>query len=131
LHPAAFVGARGPEEVAAGSGIPGLAGARGIGLFGMFHDDAVDVGGRVALVGEAGVDEPAQNVEEGLDASEGAEPEAGLGRSWEPQDAVSAVLTGSNKSLVGRIESKLPGRGRYPSWSQRARMGAWSWDGVF
>jgi hypothetical protein len=83
LIPAVFVGSRGPEELAAGPGIPGFAGARGLGLFGSFHDDAVDVGGRVALVGEAGVDEPAKKLEEGLDASEGTEPEADLGRARE------------------------------------------------
>jgi len=83
LVPAVFVGSCGPEELAAGPGISGLAGARGLGSLGAFHDDAVDVGGRVALVGEAGVDKPTQNVEEGLDASEGAEPEADLGRARE------------------------------------------------
>jgi hypothetical protein len=46
---------------------------------GSLQDDAVDVGAGLSLVGEAGVDEAAEEVEERLDASEGLGPEADLG----------------------------------------------------
>jgi hypothetical protein len=48
----------------------GIEGPRRLGPFGAFHDDAVDVGGGVLLVGEAGPDEPAEDFEQGLDAAE-------------------------------------------------------------
>ena len=52
---------------------------------GALDDDAVDVAEGLSLVGEAGLDEPAEQLEEWLDAAEGLRPEADLGgaREWD------------------------------------------------
>jgi hypothetical protein len=61
--------------------VSGLVLHDGFWMCGLHQDDAMDVGAGVALVGETGVDEAAQQLEERLDAADGLGPEADLGKA--------------------------------------------------
>ena len=74
------VGSGGSKEIAAGSGTEG---SHGLGPGRAFHDDAVDVADRLALVRETCLDKAAEKREERLDASQRLRPQADLRWTWQ------------------------------------------------